>query len=205
MLHLILVRHGETEWNEQRRYQGQSDVPLSRSGRWQAELVAVRLAGQKIDAVYASDLERAWETAEAIAEYNGLEVTPEPRLRELKFGVLEGLTFDEAQARYPEMIAAWLGDFSYPPEGGETIEGFNARILSLLEDLKQKHDEQVVLLVGHGGSLSEILRVVLGLSREKRWYLEMENASLSEVLIDEKYISLKRLNDTCHLAIMKGE
>lgn len=202
MLHLMLVRHGETEWNLQRRFQGQSDVPLSELGKRQAELAAERLAGQTIDAVYASDLKRAWETAGFIAEKNDLEVSPEPRLRELKFGVLEGLTFDEAEAQYPEMIAAWLEDFKNTPEEGETIDQFNARIISLLDDLKNQHDEQVVLLVGHGGSLSEILRIVLGLSRQKRWYLEMENASLSEVSIAEDYVSLRRMNDTCHLSAL---
>lgn len=204
MLHLILVRHGETDWNAQRRYQGQSDVPLSALGQRQAELVAARLAGQKIDAVYASDLSRAWETAKIIAGKSDLEVSPEPRLRELKFGVLEGLTFDEAESRHPQMITAWLDDFNNTPEGAETIRAFNARIVSLLDDLKGKYDEQTLLLVGHGGSLSEILRVVLGLSREKRWYLEMENASLSEVLIAEDYVSFKRLNDTCHLVTLAG-
>jgi broad specificity phosphatase PhoE len=202
MLHLILVRHGETEWNVQRRYQGQFNVPLSSVGRQQAERIAQRLASQKIDAIYASDLERAWETAAIIAAKHNLAVASEPRLRELKFGVLEGLTFDEAQIQYPEMITAWLKDFNQPPQGAETIDLFNTRIVSLLDDLKQKHDEQTLLLVGHGGSLSEILRVVLGLSREKRWYLEMENASLSEVSIAEDYVSLKRLNDTGHLAAL---
>ena len=203
MLHLILVRHGETEWNVLRRYQGQTDIPLSARGKQQAELVAERLVGQKIDAVYASDLSRAWETAQIIAEKNGLEVSPEQRLRELKFGVLEGLTFDEAETRYPDMIAAWLEDFNNTPEGAETIASFNVRVASLMDDFKRKHDEEIVLLVGHGGSLSETLRVVLGLSSEKRWYLEMENTSLSEVLISEEYVSLKRLNDTCHLASLK--
>jgi broad specificity phosphatase PhoE len=204
MLHLILVRHGVTEWNAQRRYQGQTDVPLSELGKQQVELVAERLVGQKIDVVYASDLSRAWETAQIIAEMNGLEVSPEPRLRELKFGILEGLTFDEAEAQHPEMIDAWMEDFNNTPEGAETIQAFNARTVSLLDDLKEKHDEQVVLLVGHGGSLSEILRVVLSLSKEKRWYLEMENVSLSEVSISEDYVSLRRLNDTCHLAPLKS-
>ena len=202
MLHLILVRHGETEWNVQRRYQGQFNVPLSSVGRQQAERIAQRLAGQKIDAVYASDLERAWETAAIIAAKHNLAVASEPRLRELKFGVLEGLTFDEAQIQYPEMITAWLKDFNQPPQGAESVDLFNARIIALLDDLKQKHDEQTLLLVGHGGSLSEILRVVLGLSREKRWYLEMENASLSEVSIAEDYVALKRLNDTGHLVAL---
>jgi len=199
MLHLMLVRHGETDWNVQRRYQGQTDVPLSGFGMRQAELVAERLTGDKINAVYASDLSRAWETAQIIAGKSGLEVFPEPRLRELKFGILEGLTFEEAEKQYPEMIAAWLDNFNNTPDGAETIDQFTARIVSLLDNLRGEHDQQVVLLVGHGGSLSEILRVILGLSPEKRWYLEMENASLSEVLISEDYVSLKRLNDTCHL------
>jgi len=203
MLHLMLVRHGETQWNAQRRYQGQSDVPLSELGVRQAELVADWLAGYKIDAVYASDLRRAWETAQIIGKKSRLDILSEPRLRELKFGILEGLTFDEAQEQYPEIIAAWLDDFHQTPEGAETIDLFNARVISLLEDLKRKHDGQVVLLVAHGGSLSEILRVVLELSPQKRWYLELENASLSEVLIAEDFISLKRLNDTCHLATLR--
>lgn len=198
MLHLMLVRHGETDWNVERRYQGQTNVPLSGLGRRQAELIAERLTAEKIDAVYASDLSRALETAQIIAGKSGLEVVPEPRLRELNFGILEGLTFDEAEAQYPEMIAAWLDDFNNTPEGAETIQAFRARIISLLDELKENHDEQAVLLVGHGGSLSEILRVVLELSQEKRWYLELENVSLSEVSISENYVSLKRLNDTCH-------
>ena len=202
MLHLMLVRHGETEWNVQRRYQGQSDVPLSEIGNQQAESIAGRLAGQEIDAIYASDLKRAWQTAQVIAAQIGLDVISEPRLRELKFGILEGLTFEEAEEKYPEMITAWLDDFNNTPERAETIDMFNARIVSLLDDLKVKHDEQVVLLVGHGGSLSEILRVVLGLSPEKRWYIQMENASLSEVLIADDYVALNRLNDTCHLAVL---
>jgi 2,3-bisphosphoglycerate-dependent phosphoglycerate mutase len=199
MLHLILVRHGETEWNAQRRYQGQSNVPLSALGRRQAECVAERLASQKIDAVYASDLERAWETATIIAAKHRLQVFSEPRLRELKFGVLEGLTFDEAQAQYPDMITAWLEDFNRPPQGAETIDLFHVRIMSLLDDLKQKHNEQILLLVGHGGSLSEILRAALGLAREKRWYFEMEHTSLCELLIAQEYVSLIRLNDVSHL------
>jgi len=203
MLHLMMVRHGETEWNVQRRYQGQSDVPLSELGKRQAERIAARLTGKSIDVVYASDLERAWETADIIAKKCSLDVFSEPRLRELKFGILEGLTFEEAEEKYPETIAAWLDDFNNTPEGAETIDLFNERVVSLLDDLKVKHDDQTLLLVGHGGSLSEILRVVLGLSREKRWYLELENASLSEVSIADDYISLKRMNDTCHLAALE--
>ncbi|SRR6266498_1438803 len=203
MLHLLLVRHGETEWNAQRRYQGYSDVPLSDLGRQQAECIAERLVSQKIDAVYASDLQRALETATIIARKHGLQVFSEPRLRELKFGVLEGLTFDEAQTQYPEMIAAWLKDFNQAPQGAETIDMMHMRLVSLLDELKQKHDEQTLLLVSHGGSLSEILRVALDLSCEKRCYFEMQHTSLSEILIAEEYTSVKSLNDTSHLATLR--
>ena len=99
MLHLMLVRHGETDWNVQRRYQGQSDVSLSELGQRQAVHIAKRIASQNIDVLYASDLKRAMETAMAIVERNNMEILPEPRLRELKFGILEGLTFEEAGRR----------------------------------------------------------------------------------------------------------
>lgn len=204
MLHLILVRHGETEWNAQRRYQGQTDIPLSALGKRQAELAAERLAGRKIDAVYASDLKRAWETATAIAEKNDLGILPEPRLREMKFGLLEGLTFEEGQAKYPDMIAAWMEDYNQPPEGGERLDAFTARIVSLLDELKGKHDGEIVLLVAHGGSLGELLRLVLNLSPEGRRYFEMENASLSEALIYDGHITLRKLNDTCHLESLRA-
>ena len=146
MLHLMLVRHGETEWNAQRRYQGQSDMPLSELGKRQAKQIAERLATQEIDVVYASDLKRAWETAQVIVEEKGMTIVSEPRLRELGFGVLEGMTFEEGLAKFPEMIAAWLDDFQNNPEGGEPIDAFHERLVSFLSDLKQKHDEQVVLL-----------------------------------------------------------
>ncbi len=200
MLRLLLARHGETDWNAQGRYQGQSDVPLSAAGRGQAELLALRLMGEKFDALYASDLERAWQTARIIAEKAGVEVKPEPRLRELNFGVLEGLTFDEAQARHPEAIAAWLEDYNQPPPNGEPLEAFSSRVLSLLESLQKDHPGQSVLLVAHGGPLGELLRLALGLPPERRWAFAMDNASLSELVLgDDGFPFLKRLNDTRHL------
>ena len=199
MLHLILIRHGETEWNALGRYQGQTDVPLSDAGMKQADLLAERLAGRKLDAIYASDLERAMGTANPIAEKASLSVIPEPRLREMNFGVLEGLTFNEGQAKYPEMIAAWLQDYNQPPQGGEKLIDLTARIVSFLDYLKNNHDSEVVLLVAHGGSLGELLRLALELPPQGRWYFEMGNASLSEVVLYDGHVSMKKLNDTCHL------
>lgn len=200
MLHLILVRHGETEWNKQHRYQGQVDVPLSTVGEQQAALVAERLAERKIDVIYASDLKRAWQTATAIAKKNNLTILPEPRLREMNFGVLEGLTWDEAQIEYPEMVTAWFEDYNQPLDGGETLDAFSSRVLSFRDDLQQKHTDETILLVSHGGPLGELLRLTLEVPSEKRWAFAMDNASISELLLgDDGYPLLKSLNDTNHL------
>lgn len=197
MLHLILVRHGETEWNVQRRYQGQTDTTLSAFGRRQAEWLAGWLAKQKIDIVYASDLKRAWETASVIAEKINVNVLSEPRLREMRFGIIEGLTFDEAQAQYPEMMAAWLEDYNKPPTGGETLDEFTEYVESLFTDLQRKHNDETVLLVGHSGPLKELLRFALGLLSQGQWYFELDTASVSELLVYADQVVLKRLNDTC--------
>jgi alpha-ribazole phosphatase len=200
MLSLLLVRHGVTDWNVQRIYQGQSDVPLSDVGRKQAELLSKRLVKQNIDAVYASDLKRAWETANIIGEKIGAEIIPEPRLQEMNFGILEGLTLDEAQSRYPDVIKAWLQDYNLPPPNGETMDAFSARVSSFLDDLQKIHVDQTILLVAHGGSLSELVRLFLGISVERRWSFTLDNASLSELILgDDGYPLLKRLNDICHL------
>ena len=200
MLSLLLVRHGVTDWNAQRIYQGQTDVPLSDQGRKQAEQLAKRLVGQNIDAVYASDLIRAGETANIIGEKIGAEIIPEPRLREMSFGILEGLTFTEAQMRYPDVVNAWLEDYNSPPPNGETMDSFSARVSSFLDDLQKIHKDQTILLVAHGGSLNELVRLLLEVPVERRWSFAMDNASLSEmILVDDGYPLLKRLNDICHL------
>jgi alpha-ribazole phosphatase len=204
ILKLSLVRHGETEWNAQHRYQGQSDVPLSDVGREQVGLLARHLRGASFDAIYASDLKRAWETASIIAAELGAEVIPDPRLREMRFGILEGLTFDEAQKKYPDVVAAWLKDNNHPPPEGETLDAFSGRVLSFLDDVQAKHEGQHLLLVAHGGPLSEMVRLKLGVLPERRWSFAMDNASLSELWLDDNgYPLLKKLNETGHLLGLK--
>ncbi len=200
MIRLLLVRHGETEWNVQHRYQGRSDVPLSDVGRKQAKCLARRLGDEKFDAIYASDLKRAWETASMIEKKVGIGIFSEPRLQEMNFGILEGLTFNEAQTRYPDIMAAWLKDYNQPSPDGEPLKAFSARILSFIDDLQLKHADQTILIVAHGGPLSEIIRLILGLPAERRWSFAMDNASLSELILGEdSYPVLKRLNDKCHI------
>jgi alpha-ribazole phosphatase/probable phosphoglycerate mutase len=209
MLHLYLVRHGETEWNAQHRYQGHSDLPLNQKGIEQARQLAIRLQSQKIDLVYSSDLQRAQQTAEILTTEINLRATAgreikvqsDPRLREINFGMLEGYTFDEALERWPEMIARWLNDYNQPPEGGERIDEFAARVSQFLSEIRKNCAEKTVLVVAHGGPLREIIQSVLGTSQrtqEPSLWFNLEHASLTEFQIDDENIIINRLNDVGH-------
>jgi broad specificity phosphatase PhoE len=110
------------------------------------------------------------------------------------------LTFDETQTRYPEVMAAWLKNYNQPPPEGEALDAFSKRVLSFLNDAQKNHKDQTICLVAHGGPLSEMIRLLLGLPAERRWSFAMDNASLSELILGENgYPVLKRLNDTNHL------
>jgi probable phosphoglycerate mutase len=199
VLRLLLVRHGVTDWNEARRYQGHTDTPLNDEGRRQARLLAHALAGETVGRLYASDLKRAAETAAILAEALGVHVESTKALREMRFGVLEGRTWAEAQASDPEMLAAWLADRDTPPPGGETQTAFAMRIADFLDTIRREHDGQTVLLVAHGGPLKEIIRLALDLPSEQRWAFKLNNTSLSEMHLYDDTATLVRLNTVCHL------
>jgi probable phosphoglycerate mutase len=148
---ILLARHAETDWNLGRRVQGHTDVPLNPAGREQAQALAALLSGEALTAIYASDLERARETAAAVARVHGLEVTVDPDLREKHFGSWEGLTDLEIAARFPDAVRGRWGD-------GETTEEVAARVLGALERIRARHGSGSVLVVSHGGPLRAILQ-----------------------------------------------
>ena len=150
MTTILLARHGETDWNLARRVQGHSDTPLNETGRAQARALGEELAGERIDAVYSSDLVRAHETARAVAEPRGLGVTAIRDLRERHFGTWEGLTDEEIFARFnPTPETSW-GD-------GETREEMADRVLGALRRIAATHPDSRVLVVSHGGPLRAVL------------------------------------------------
>jgi broad specificity phosphatase PhoE len=151
MARILLVRHGETDWNLSRRLQGHADLPLNETGRKQARALADELAEVELDAVYSSDLSRAFETARIVAEPRGLEVTALEELRERHFGSWEGLTDDEIQSRFPEVAEGVLGD-------GETREELDRRVFDVLQRIAREHSDGTVLVVSHGGPLRAVLR-----------------------------------------------
>jgi len=199
---LLLARHGQTAWNAERRYQGQRDVPLDQEGRLQADALARRLSDEPIDAIYASDLQRAWETAEAIAGLHGLAVQPEPRLREIAFGDWEGLTTGEIEEASPGSIVAWRDDPRHsPPPGGECLDQVMGRVGAAVADIAADHQDETVLVVAHGGTLRVLLCLALDLPPEALWRFRFDAASLSQVDLYESGSTLSILNDTAHLRL----
>jgi broad specificity phosphatase PhoE len=158
---LLLVRHGETDWNRDARWQGHSDTPLNELGRGQARELAESLDG--VDAIYSSDLARARETAEILGERLGVEVRLDERLRERSFGAWEGLTMDEIERRFREAHDRWRSGEGFGAEDAESFKEFAARVLSFIEDVLGGHPEETVLVVAHGGSIRVMHALASGL------------------------------------------
>ena len=162
MTELLLVRHAETDWNASGRFQGHADPPLNERGRQQAHALAVELAGTRFDALYASPLRRAAETAEVLGAALQLPVTLVEDLREVDVGEWQGLTRAEVEARYPDALASWLA-FGPGWERGETYEVLGDRVLTALRTIAAAHAGGRVLAVSHGGPLRAALAAAAGL------------------------------------------
>lgn len=191
---LLLLRHGETDSNVAKRFQGQSDTPLTPKGIEQARAAARHFAGVDIAAVYTSDLRRALETARLAAP---MAAKTDPRLREINFGEWEGLTYAEIQERFSGELTAWEANpLLVGPPKGESLSALAARAEDFLNFLRENHADQTVLLVAHGGILQTILCVCLGLSPEMYWQFRLEPAGLAEISLYPAGAILNRLNQT---------
>lgn len=198
---IIAVRHGETSWNVDARIQGQTDIGLNDTGRWQARRVGLALAGEAISAIYTSDLGRAHQTACSIAEVAGAPVTPHTGLRERCFGLFEGRTFDEIHREWPQHAHDWrkrIPDWQ-PPEGGESLLQLRARVTHTLETLAGRHLGQQIVVVAHGGVLDAIYRVATGqeVNAPRTW--ELPNGAINRLLWTPQGFTLVGWSDTQHL------
>lgn len=164
MTELIVIRHGETDWNVQHRWQGQTDVPLNATGLAQAQALAARMAREPGDVLYSSDLTRAMQTAAPLAAAWGQPVQAVPGLREQGFGVFEGMTARTIQQEHPALWLEWLShraDFALP--GGESLAQVSARVLAAVAQIAASHPRQRVVVVTHGGVLDTLWRHAHGL------------------------------------------
>ncbi|QGG46886.1 alpha-ribazole phosphatase [Heliorestis convoluta] len=202
MTKVYLIRHGETEWNLNRRYQGHSDIALSEQGRYQAQQLLRRLAHENIDVLYASDLGRAVETAQIIASAHQKEVQLDQRFRECHFGQWEGLTFPEIEKAYPQEIETWRkrpGQLLVP--GGESFALLQVRAYEALLDVVAKHKGENIAIVAHGGTIRTLLCAILDLDLDRAWQLKQDNTALNIISFYDDQTVIECINDTTHLLV----
>lgn len=209
MTELFLVRHGETDWNRELRFQGQVDVPLNATGHEQARRIARRLASEHADHLYSSDLLRTRQTAEPISKhFAGLPVEKnlfasrdEAGLREQNFGIVDGMRVDDIKLRHPEAWAQWLlfhEDYAMP--SGESTRQFHERVMEAIRRIVRAHPGESLVVVTHGGVLDMIFRTARGLPLSGPRQCEIPNAAFNRLRMDEDAIEILEWADTRHLA-----
>ena len=190
---ILLARHGESDWNRSKRWQGFTDRPLTEVGREQARALALRLEDTELDAIYSSDLQRARETAEIVAAAKGLSVQSTPDLREVDVGSWSGLSRADAEARFPEGYARWL-DGGEGWDDGETYREMSERVVAAILRIAEANASGRVLVVAHGGSIRAVHAAALGVDVHtyRRIQRVEPNATLSAVCVEDR-----RLTEVC--------
>ena len=196
---LLLIRHAQTEWNIQRRFQGHGDSPITEEGQEQLQRLKSRLAGLEFDVVYSSDLKRTMETSQMLS---GKQRVEEPRLRERGVGILEGLNLEQIMAEHAEAFRAFRsGDKDHQIEGGESLQNALNRAWTFLEEMPEKHPGAELAAVSHAGLIRLICKQILGLALDAPNFFQIPNTSLTQIIFSPKdrSWSLECLADTTHL------
>ncbi|MCX7709607.1 MAG: histidine phosphatase family protein [Clostridia bacterium] len=203
MTKLYLVRHGETDWNKQNRCQGCIDIDLNEDGILQAKAVSKRLASEKIDMIYSSELTRAYHTADIINEQLSCEIKKDKALNEIDFGDWEGLTFEEMRVRPDYNYLHWKSEphkAAFPGEG--SLQIVQDRAMKLIRQIIQEHSGKNILVVSHGGILKTVILGLLDIGLEAYNKFYITNTSISIVSVEQERNYIHVLNDTCHLQDM---
>ena len=197
---VLAIRHGETAWNVDGRIQGQLDVPLNDTGRWQVHRLALAVADEGISAIYSSDLLRALETAQAVARGCDRPITTDAGLRERGFGVFEGLSYDEINQRWPDQAARWRKrEPDFRAEGGESLRQFFERSVGTVSRLAALHPGETIAIVSHGGVMDCLYRAAtrIPLDAPRSW--QLGNASINRLLYTPQGFTLIGWSDDHHL------
>jgi probable phosphoglycerate mutase len=204
---LLLIRHGETEWNREGRIQGyHADSRLTENGETQARLLARRLAGEGLFAVYCSDAGRARQTAAPIAATLKLDIVYDAALRERSYGEFEGWTYAELEREHPEAYLKFRSrDPGYAPPGGESGAQFRDRIVAALERIAGKAGGERTAVITHGGVLGIAYRHITGAPPDSKRDYSLHNASINRILVSGGRWSLERWGDVAHLAAGSGD
>lgn len=196
---VIFIRHGQTAWNVARRWQGHSDIPLDEVGIAQSHALARRIGTWPIQTLYSSDLKRAAMTADILGQTLQLEPHYDSVWRERDVGALAGLTHDEIQEKFPQVWARMQQGFIDPPQG-ERQQEMAARATSAYQQLITRHEDEIVAVVSHGGTIGSIIAYVLGIPKQQRGRFSLRgNTGLNIIEVEAGHGRLVLLNDTCHL------
>ncbi len=201
MTTIIMVRHGQTEWNRVERFRGRADVPLNETGLEQARATGERVAASwRPVAVYSSPLSRAVKTAEAIASHFNLPVQVHPNLIDIHYGQWQGLTPEEVRERWPDALATW---YEAPHQAqipeGETLDELRTRAMAVVHELSARHPSQTIVIVGHTVINRIILLGILGLGNERFWRIKQDTCAINVFEAEDGIFTLVSLNDTCHI------
>lgn len=198
---IVLLRHGETEWNLEGRWQGQAaDTRLTDRGRAQAHIVANRLRIFPVQAIYSSDLARALETAQIVGRALGLEPAPEPRLRESDVGQWTGRTWDEIRTSWPDQVNAMLAGQDVRRGGGESYQEMEDRLAAVLDAIMARHEGQTTLVVSHGAAIRTLIAHALGASLAQMHRIAIGgNTAISILQTQHGILRVVSYNDTAHL------
>lgn len=204
---VVLVRHGKTKWNEEGRYQGKVDVPLSAEGAEQARKVGLALKHLPVKAVYSSPLSRCVETAKEIARHHSLEVVQVEELKEINHGEWEGMLAKEVERKYPELLRLWKEKpavVKMPGEGGESLQDVYERVTRALKEILSKHSEdELVVVVSHDATNKVAMCHFLGVDLNKFWAFKQANCGITVVEYSPKTgrVIVHVANATSHLGV----
>lgn len=199
MKRLVILRHGETEWNREERFRGMADLPLTEKGLRQACCAAERIAALKPEVIYSSPLRRAVQTAEAVGNLLKLPVTLEDGLRDIDYGSWQGLSLKEAYHKYRKDYIQWLHNpqaVKFP--NGESLPVVRDRVKSLIKDLREKHGEQSVLLVTHKVVCKVLVISLLGMDLSNFWQIQQDVACLDIFEQRSGFLMAHSINEICH-------
>lgn len=187
---IIMVRHGETIWNKEKRIQGNSDSPLTEYGIMQAEKTGKKLTTENIDEIYSSNLGRAMRTAEIINKYLALDIKPLSGLRERKYGILEGITFSDLSVKYPEIKEKlYSHDSEYKIPEGESFTEFAERVFNCINNIVRSTNSKTILLIVHGGVIESFFYKVMQLPLNQKRNFSLFNSSINKFsFIDDGWI-----------------
>ncbi len=201
---ILLIRHGETAWNRERRMQGHIDIPLNEAGLRQARALGVALAAERPDAIWSSDLQRARDTAKAIANVHQMPVQYSEALRERCYGAFEGMTYQDIGKRYPIEMKQWQARDEHArfPAGdreAETLHEFHQRCMTAVTSIASTHHGQKLVIVAHGGVLDCLYRAATGMPLNVERHFSIVNAAINRLHWNGEQLSLRQWGDDAHL------